>query len=365
MPLSRNPCPPGRVPPERQCVRPPEHARHRVQIEPQVGKTMTTLVRRSGWLRILIPIVVLAVLTAACGAGSTAAPAGGQDGGNEYAAPGVSAAPAEAPDDGSGTGRVRNGDEPPLSAPLADNRKVVYTGSLELVVDDLQAALARARTAVLAVGGYIGASSERNDDQYAAATITYRIPAERWDETVAAIRDLATKVVGGDTRATEVGSQIVDLEARLRNLRASEQVLVEIASGTGKISDLLEVQARISEVRGEIERIDAQRAQLEDQVAYGTLVATFGTEIEQVQQTSQAWDPAKDVDGATATLIQAGQAIVSGAIWFGIVWLPVILVLLVIALVVRWAYRRLSPRVRAAGPAAPAGAIAGWGGGED
>jgi hypothetical protein len=117
-------------------------------------------------------------------------------------------------------------------------------------------------------------------------------------------------------------------------------------------------------VRGEIERIDAQRAQLVDQVAYGTLVTTFGTEIVQVQQTAKGWDPAKDVDGATATLIEAGQAIVSGAIWFGIVWLPVILVLLVIALVVRWAYRRFGPRIRPGGPAAPTGPIAGWGGGE-
>jgi hypothetical protein len=334
-----------------------------VRIEPQVGKTMTTSVRRGGWLRILIPIAIVAVLSAACGGSSALAPAGGQDGGgDEYAAP--SAAPAEAPDNGSGEGQRPTGDEPQLSAPLGNNLKVVYTGSLDLVVDDLAAAVARAKAAVLAVGGYIGASSERNDDRYAVATITYRIPAQRWDETVDTLRGLASKVVGGETKATEVGSQIVDLEARLRNLRASEQVLVQIASGTGKVSDLLEVQARISDVRGEIERIDAQRAQLEDQVAYGTLVTTFGTEIVQVQQTAEGWDPAKDVDGATATLIEAGQAIVSGAIWFGIVWLPVILVLLVIALVARWAYRRFGPRIRPGGPAAPAGPIAGWGGGE-
>ncbi len=325
---------------------------------------MTTTVRRSRWLRVLLPLVVLAIAFAACGGGTATilstvgGPVNGGDG--EYAAP--SAAPAEGPNDGSGPELGSNGEQP-LSAPLPDNRKIVYTGSLDLVVDDLQAALAKARTAVLAVGGYIGASQERNDDQYSVATITYRIPAQRWDETVEALRGLAAKVVGGQTQATEVGSQIVDLEARLRNLRASEAVLVQIASGTGKVSDLLEVQARISDVRGEIERIDAQRAQLEDQVSYGTLVTTFGTEVVQVQQTAKGWDPAKDVDGATATLIEAGQAIVSGAIWFGIVWLPVILVLLVIALIARWAYRRFSPR-RLSGPANPGGPIAGWGGGE-
>lgn len=321
---------------------------------------MTTLVRRSGWLRILISITVVSTLIAGCAGQAALAPGGEDSGGRQGAA---SAAPAPPLDDGSGNGPSVGGERPPLSAPLRDDLKVVYTGSLDLVVDDLTAALARAKSAVLAVGGYVGASSERNDDGYAVATITYRIPAERWDETVDTLRGIASKVVGGETQATEVGSQIVDLEARLRNLRASEAVLVEIASGTGKVSDLLEVQARITDVRGEIEQIDAQRAQLEDQVAYGTLVTTFGTEIAQVQQTAKDWDPAKDVDGATAALIEAGQGIVSGAIWFGIVWLPVILVLLVIALIVRWVYRRFAPRIRPSRPSAPAGPIQGWGGG--
>lgn len=315
---------------------------------------MTTFGRRRGWLRILFSVTVVSVLIAGCAGSAALAPVG------EGSGQGVpSAAPAPAGDDG----QSRSGELPPLSAPLLDDLKVVYTGSLDLVVDDLAAAIARAKSAVLAVGGYVGASSERNDDRYSVATITYRIPAERWDETVDTLRGLATKVAGGETQATEVGSQIVDLEARLRNLRASEEVLVQIASGTGKVSDLLEVQARITDVRGEIELIDAQRVQLEDQVAYGTLVTTFGTEIAQVQQTAKEWDPAKDVDGATASLIQAGQAIVSGAIWFGIVWLPVILVLLAIALVVRWAYRRFGPRFRRSRPIAPAGPVQGWGGG--
>jgi hypothetical protein len=265
---------------------------------------------------------------------------------------------AETPADASS-----NGDgQPPASgkgggngAPLPDTRRIVYTGSLDLVVDDITAATERARVAVLAVGGYIGASQERNDHKGAVATITYRIPASRWDAAIEAIRGLAVKVVGGQTQAVEVGDQIVDLEARLRNLRASEQVLVGIAEGTGKISDLLEVQARISDVRGEIERLDAQRAQLEDQAAYGTLVATFGVEVVQVQQTAKGWDPADDVDGATAAVVRAGQKAVSAAIWVGIVWLPLLVLIAVAVTVVVVVGRRLARRL------APAGPITGWG----
>jgi hypothetical protein len=70
--------------------------------------------------------------------------------------------------------------------------------------------------------------------------------------------------------------------------------------------------------------------------------------VVQVEEAAKGWDPADDVDGATATLIGAGQTLVSGAIWFGIVWLPLIAVIVVLALTARWLYRRFAPSVRAA-----------------
>jgi hypothetical protein len=314
---------------------------------------------RGQWLRLLIPIAVVAVVLAACG-GSASAPilstvgsAVDPNGGGPSAA--ASAAPAAAPEDQGG--QVPQDGTGGVPSVPRDDLKIVYTGSLELVVDDLNASLAKAKAAVLAAGGYIGASQESNDGDRSVATITYRIPATRWGDSVDTLRALATKVVGEQTQATEVGGQLVDIEARLRNLRASEDVLVGIAKGTGKVSDLLEVQQRISEVRGEIEQLDGQRLQLQDQVALGTLVVTFGTQVVQVQEAAKGWDPKSDVDGAMATLISAGQALVSGAIWFGIVWLPLILVLVVFALLGRWLYRRFGPAPKPARP------VTTWGGG--
>jgi hypothetical protein len=312
--------------------------------------------RSPGFRAILVPLAVLAVVVAACGGSSSQIlSAVGNSIGSEPLPAGSAAPAAEAPEaQGGGVVPDTDGGADPPSA-LRDDLKIVYTGSLQLVVDDLQAALAKAKSAVAATGGYIGASQESNDDDYKVATITYRIPATRWEDAITSLRGIATEVVAEQTQATEVGGQIVDLDARIRNLRASEASLQEIAKGAGRISDLLEVEAQLTSVRGQIEQLEGQRAQLQDQVAYGTLVATFGTEVVQVQQTAQAWDPASDVDAAFATLIAAGQTIVSGAIWFGIVWLPVLLVLVLLALVARWVFRRLVPAHSASAP------IAGWG----
>jgi len=300
--------------------------------------------RRSLGLRLALVGSVILMVAACSGSSSSilstvGAPIGNGVDGNAGASAAPSAAPAQPPVGGTGGSGSGNNANPP-SAPR-DDLKIVYTGSLQLVVADLQPALASAKATVLATGGYVGASQESNDGDRPFATITYRIPAARWDDAIAGLRKLATKVVAEATEATEVGGQIVDLEARLRNLRASETSLQGIAQGTGKVTDLLEVEAQLTNVRGQIEQLDGQRAQLEDQVAYGTLVTTFGLEVVQVQEAAKGWDPATDVDGATATLIGAGQTLVSGTIWFGIVWLPLLLAIGLIALLVRFAVRRL------------------------
>lgn len=247
----------------------------------------------------------------------------------------------------------------PGSSPgvTADTLQVVYTGSLQLVVADLPTALAKAKTAVAAVGGYIGASMETTTNDQPVAVMTYRIPSANWDDTVASLRGLATSVVAEQTQASEVGGQLVDLEARIRNLRASETALVAIAQSTAKVSDLLDVQAQLTDVRGQIEVLDAERARLADQVSYGTLVVTFGLETVAVQQTAKGWDPGKDVDAAAATLIEIGQTLARAAIWFAIVWLPLLVVLAVVLLLVRWGARRWMPKRRTAAATAP---IEGW-----
>lgn len=304
--------------------------------------------------RLALILAIVAVL-AACGSSASSplrnvgAPLAPVDQGANSGAQAAPSMAAAVP--GVGGNTSSNVDAPAL---VADTLKIVYTGSLDLVVADLQPALAQAKTAVMAAGGYIGASQESNDGTRPTAVITYRIPASRWEDVIGSLRGLATKVVGEKTQATEVGGQIVDLEARIANLRASETALQAIAQNTAKVTDLLAVQQQLSDVRGQIEQLDAQRAQLVDQVAYGTLVTTFGLQVEAVQVTAKGWNPGSDVDAAAATLIGAGQSLASMGIWFGIVGLPALIVLAVILVIGRLLWKRLGPKPPAHGP------VEGW-----
>lgn len=224
-----------------------------------------------------------------------------------------------------------------------DDAKIIRTGTIELEVSDVPMALRTARDAIVALGGYVGASSTSNDDERPTAQITYRIPAARWEDALDALRslnDLTTRVVTEQTEAVEVTGQVIDLEARIRNLRASETALQGIAAKATKISDVLEVERRLTEVRGQIEQLTAQLDELNDRAGFATLTVYFSVPVVAVQVASQDWEPATIVDEAAASLISVLQALATAGIWFLIVWLPILLVLGVIVLIVaRWARR--------------------------
>lgn len=318
--------------------------------------------RRARTLARFVLLAWIVLIFVACSGSAGQAPFGGAGGAG--AAPQAAASVGgsrSGSNDGSagsqGGGPQTGGNGDP--AALIDETKIVRTGSLQVTVKDTDKALLGGRDAIRALGGYIGASEQQRTAGNIVATVTYRIPVARWEDALDAIRLLGTEV-GEQTQATEVTGQLVDLDARIRNLKASETALVGYVEKAPKVADLLEIEARLTDTRGEIERLTAQQASLSDQAALGTLTVTMGTEVVAVNEAAAKWDPAMEVDRASATLIRVGQSVASFAIVFAIVWLPILAGLTIVAAIGLAIARRLGwrrpgglPPMDEPGPPAP------------
>jgi hypothetical protein len=303
--------------------------------------------------RSFLPLIVLAVVVAACGSASSTtvldtvgAPIGGGTGsasaGSAKGAPLANPAPAQ---DAAG-GRVA----------AVDDAKIIRTGSMALEVSDIASALRLARDSIVGLGGYVGASTTSNEADRPSAEITYRIPAERWEQaldTLRGLNGLTTKVVTEHTEAVEVTGQVIDLQARIANLRAGETALQGIAAKATKISDVLEVQAQLTDTRGQIETLAAQLKDLNDRSGYATLTVQFNVPIVAVEAAGRGWEPTAVVDEAAATMVSVLQGIATAGIWFGIVWLPILLVLGALAFVAIWIGRRFGVGRRTPGTPPP------------
>jgi hypothetical protein len=296
-----------------------------------------------------LAIIVITSIAACGGASSAASPFGRNADTTGSSAQGAAGAGAPSAAASAAAGGGKTGTS---NGAFRDDAKIIRTGSLELQVKDVPVALRAGRDAIVGMGGYVGASQQSSDGQKIVASITYRIPVASWESALDALRGLG-KEVGEKTDAAEVTDQIVDLGARIRNLQASETALVKHATEAAKIADLLEIESRLSDVRGQIEQLTAQKVNLENQAAYATLTVTFGTEIVAITQAADRWNPQAEVDRAGASLIGFLQTITGAAIWFVIVWLPMLLSIGLVAAIVIFIGRRLGLIGRSSRPLPP------------
>lgn len=347
---------------------------------------------RAGRPALALLIVAVAMTIAACASSggsailsTVGAPIGGAAGdavpaydvatGAEYPAASAAASFAPAMPEAATPGSGENGGD---AVGSVDDARIVRTGTMELEVKDVATAVAKARAVIRGMGGYIGASDTTSDGDTPVAVITYRIPVDRWEDALAALRTLdgeTTKIVTEQTQAVEVTGQIVDLEARIKNLRASEASLQAIAARAVKVSDVLEVENQLTNVRGQIEVLTGELVQLGNRADLATLAVTFRVPVVAVQVAQNDWDPAGEVDQATASLVEILQNLAGAGIWFLIVWLPILVVLGILGGITVWFLRRTgllrrsvppptstppAPPATGSGPATPATGT-GWG----
>jgi hypothetical protein len=175
--------------------------------------------------------------------------------------------------------------------------------------------------------------------------VTYRIPSAAWESTLAALHALAATVVSEQITTEEVTGQVVDLTARIANLRATEAALQAIMARAMKITDVLDVQEQLTTTRGEIEKLVADKEHLEDRAAYGNLAVTYRLPVAPSPTATpvpaKGWDPADDVARASGKLLRIGQTTTSVGIWLTIIGLPLAIGGLII-LFVSWQLHRLT-----------------------
>lgn len=288
---------------------------------------------------------VLSTVGSAVGPG----PYGGSqdDTSGEPSGDGVEPGPYGGPDDGlSGDSGGGSGAGGVVTASVRDGALIIKKGEMSLQVVAIDAAVAEATRQIGALGGYASGSERAGTGEDAQASITFRVPADRWDEALNRVRSLATEVLSEQSNTEDVTNQVVDLGARIRNLQATERALQEIMDRASVIKDVLAVQAELTTVRGHIEQLTAEQAHLEEQAAASTLTVRFGVRPAPVVVAQQGrFDPAHEVDAASARFVSILQRLVKAGIWFGIVWLPILLALAVGGVVAFVAIRRVRQRL--------------------
>lgn len=231
-----------------------------------------------------------------------------------------------------------------------DPRHVIRRATVELEVGDLEGTYRQ-----LVAGSVLSDENEfversEFDDRRGrrSASIVIRVRAERLDEVLNGLRDLG-RVLNENADARDVTSQVVDLDARLRNERRVEEEMLDLLSRreNAPLEDVLRVRQSLAEVRERIERLVAEQQQVSREVALARVAVSLwqagAVDVRTrprerfLTRLGVAWDDGVDMlMGSIAWLV---HALVGGLVW----WIGLVVLLLLIR-------RRLLRR-----PASPVG----------
>jgi archaellum component FlaC len=124
-----------------------------------------------------------------------------------------------------------------------------------------------------------------DNDRHRQATLVLKVPGQVLDATVAEIAKLG-RVESQGVKSEDVTQQIVDTDARLKNLRQQEDLTRKIMERSGSVRDILAVSKELSAIREQIEQLDASVKNLRQQVAYSTI----NLKVEEMQSTTPSSD---------------------------------------------------------------------------
>ncbi|QOC93699.1 DUF4349 domain-containing protein [Micromonospora craniellae] len=184
--------------------------------------------------------------------------------------------------DGAGPAAERGGAGPaaerggagPAADTRVDQRSIVYTGSIRVQVDDVEAAARAATGAATRAGGFVGGDQRRSSDADAVAELTLRVPADRFYPVVEELAGLGRQE-RRQIDTEDVTEETVDLDARIITQRARVESARRLLDRADSISDLISLENELARREADLASLEAKKRRLADLTALSTITVTL------------------------------------------------------------------------------------------
>jgi len=211
------------------------------------------------------------------------------------------------------------------------DRYLIKDAHVSIEVKDAHAAAEAITKLVVAAEGYVADLREQQDSlERQRITLRVRVRADRFDTMMQDLAPLG-RVIEKQVTAQDVTEEYVDTDAKTRNLKKTEERLLEHLSRSAKLEDILKAEQEITRIREQIERLEGRLRFLSHRVAYSTIEILI-TERPKASAVvpPETFSTGKVASDAVRSLVQFAQGIWTRLIWVGVwavVWLPPLVVI--------------------------------------
>lgn len=150
------------------------------------------------------------------------------------------------------------------------DRKIIQNAEVRLRVEDIEGVCENIKDKTIELKGYLNDYSVHTNENNANADISLKVPGANYQ----VLLDFIVKQGKSDFKreyTNDVTTQYIDLDARVKVLRAEEESLLNLLNKAEKIEDILKIKAQITSTRQERESLEGQFKALSNSIEYATI----------------------------------------------------------------------------------------------
>jgi len=164
------------------------------------------------------------------------------------------------------------------------SRKIIKSGEISFNSDNINLTRKTIVQVTKINKGYIAYENEADvDNTQKEYSLTIKVPAENFDRLLQQITSTAAKIISKNIRAEDVTSTYYDQEARLKSKKELENRYLQLLGKATAISDMIKIENKLAEIRGDIESLEAEFLLLQQEVAFSSLKITYYSQPVQVE----------------------------------------------------------------------------------
>lgn len=162
-----------------------------------------------------------------------------------------------------------------------NGKKIIYTGSAELETKEYDKAVSEIRNLIGKYEISMISSNESNDDKYwyttssrrssaAGRTITLelRVPIQSFDDFVNDLDSTSAHVNSKSVSSSDATKRYSDNETKISSLEIQQERLLDLLSKAENVTEMLEIEDRLQEVRYELEILNNSNNQIDYDVQF-------------------------------------------------------------------------------------------------
>jgi hypothetical protein len=148
---------------------------------------------------------------------------------------------------------------------------LIRTAYITFEVDNYPASMIKIDSIVKSYKSWISSEDMQNSDYRISNYMAIRVPSASLSQLILKLLTVAKKVDNQRIESTDVTEEYIDKESRLNNQKAIEKKFTALLRQTNSIEDILKIESKLAEIRGEIESLEGRMRYLNNRVSFSTI----------------------------------------------------------------------------------------------